>query len=122
MKRKLLTQGKGRTKVNLSTNWIGEDLIVCLFNENGHIGAVAMADYSKSENRASTSVVTRLGHMDDPIAYAAAHKLCKCLKRPVCAIAGLHVDNISEAEIAEIVQNCEALVEKLGRQLLVVSR
>jgi gallate decarboxylase subunit D len=122
MKRILLSQGKGRTKVNLSADWIGSDLIVCLFNKQGHIGAVAVADYSQSEDRASTSIITRLGHKDDPIAYAAAYKLCKHLQRPVCAIAGIHVDAITEAEIADIVQNCEALVEKLSRRSAVRGR
>jgi hypothetical protein len=122
MKRILLSKGKGRTKVNLSADWIGTDLIVCLFNTQGHIGAVAVADYSHTENRASTSIITRLGHKDDPIAYAAAYRLCKSLRRPVCAIAGIHVDAITEAEIAEIVRNCEALVEKLSQRSEVDSR
>jgi gallate decarboxylase subunit D len=117
-----LNAGKGRTRVHLSTDWIGEDLIVRLFNKQGHIGAVAVADYSYPENRASTSVITRFGHKDDPIAYAAAYQLCKNLKKPVCAIAGIHVDNITEAEITEIVRNCEALVERLSRRLVVASR
>ena len=115
MKRVLLSEGKGRTKVHLSSHWIGKDLIVCLFNQQGHIGAVAVADYSRKEGRASTSVITRLGHKDDSIAYEAAYKLCKRLKRPVCAIAGIHVDNIAEEEIAEITQNCSTLIRRFGR-------
>lgn len=116
------SKGKGRTKVSVSTRCIGEDLIVFLFNRKGHLGAVAIADYSDTEHRASTSVITRLGHKDDSIAYSAAHRLCSRLKSPVCAIAGIHVDNITKEEIAEIVQNCEALVEKLGMKLAVGSR
>jgi gallate decarboxylase subunit D len=122
MKQVILSRGKGRTKVSLSATRIGEDLIVFLFNKQGHLGATAMSDYSHADNRASTSVLTRLGHKDDSIAYKAAHTLCKRLKKPVCAIAGIHVDNITEAEIAEVIQNCEALVERLCRQLSVDSR
>jgi hypothetical protein len=122
MKPILLSAGKGRTKISLSTHWIGEDLIVFLFNKQGHIGAVAVADYSRAENRASTSIITRLGHKDDPIAYAAAYKLSKRLQQPICAIAGIHVDDITEEEISEIVRNCETLVDKLSRKLDVGSR
>jgi gallate decarboxylase subunit D len=122
MKRMLLNEGKGRTRVSLSAQWIGKDLIVCLFNKQGHLGAVAVADFSDEENRASTSVITRLGHKDDSIAYYAAYNLCKRLRKPVCAIAGIHLDNITEEEITQISQNCDALVDKFSRQSLVGSR
>ena len=122
MKPVLLNEGKGRTRVSLSAQWIGKDLIVCLFNKQGHLGAVAVADFSIEENRASTSVITRLGHKDDSIAYYAAYKLCKELRIPVCTIAGIHLDNITEEEIAQISQNCDALVERFGRQSAAGSR
>jgi gallate decarboxylase subunit D len=116
MKRVLLNEGKGRTRVSLSAQWIGKDLIVCLFNKQGHLGAVAVADFSNEEKRASTSVITRLGHKDDSIAYYAAYELCKRLRKPVCAIAGIHLDNITEEEIAQISQNCDTLVFRFSRQ------
>jgi hypothetical protein len=108
----LLTEGVGRTQVSLSAQWIGKNLIICLFNDCGHIGAVAVADYCHEEDRASASVITRLGHKDDSVACRAACALCKRLKEPVCAIVGIHVDNIASEEIAQITQNCDALVEK----------
>jgi gallate decarboxylase subunit D len=117
MKQVLLNKDKGRTRVSLSAQWIGNDLIVCLFNKQAHLGAVAVSEFSDAENRASTSVITRLGHKDDSIAYYAAYKLCKALKMPVCAIAGIHLDNITEEEIAQISKNCDDLVDKLNRQL-----
>ena len=121
MKRILMHAGKGRTKVSLSAQWIGSDLIVCLFNGQGHLGAVAVADFCHAENRASTSVITRLGHKEDAVARNAAHTLCRKFKKPVCAIAGIHVDEITEVEIAEILRNCDVLVEKLS-ELAAVSR
>jgi len=108
-----LSEGANRTKVNLKTQLIGNDLVVYLFNDCAHMGAVALADYSRADNRASTSVITRLGHKDDFVAYTAAHKLCKSLKRPVCAIAGIHLDDITEEEIAQITRNCDKLVDWL---------
>ena len=115
MKQVLMHAGKGRTKVSLSAQWIGNDLIVCLFNGQGHLGAVAVADFCHAENRASTSVITRLGHKEDAVARNAAHTLCRKFKKPACAIAGIHVDEITEAEIAEILRNCDVLVEKLSK-------
>ena len=106
----LFYEGEGRTRVGMSLSRIGEDLIVCLFNDAGHIGAVAVADYSEAENRASVSVITRFGHKEDGLASDAAHSLCKAIRRPVCVIAGIHLDDITEEEIAEILENCKNLV------------
>ncbi len=107
-----LSEGLERTRVELTTQSIGSDLVVYLFNERGHLGAVAVADYCIEEDRASTSVITRLGHKDDRVAYSAAQKLCKRLRKPVCAIAGIHLDDITGQEILEITANCERLVDK----------
>jgi hypothetical protein len=112
-----LSEGTGRTRVDLTTHTIGSDLIVYLFNDQGHLGAVALAEFNHQEKRASTSVVTRFGHKDDLVAYSAAYRLCRHLKKPVCAIAGIHLDNITEEEIAEIKHNCDRLIEKLTQQL-----
>jgi hypothetical protein len=106
----LFHEGEGRTRISMSVNRIGEDLIVCLFNEAGHIGAAAVADYSEKENRASVSVITRPGHMEDSLASDAARRLCKAVRRPVCVIAGIHLDNITKEEIAEILKNSERLI------------
>jgi hypothetical protein len=121
MKTISLTEGIGRVNVRLSTQLIGEDLIVFIFNKGAHLGAVAVADFSREENRASTSVITRLGHKDDSIAYAAAYRLCKKLKKPVCAIVGIHLDNITDEEIVQITENCHMLVKNCIQQLSVSS-
>ena len=109
----LFYEGEGRTRVGMSVSRIGEDLIVCLFNEAGHIGATAVADFNEKENRASVSVITRPGHMEDGLASDAARRICKAVCRPVCVIAGIHLDDITEEEIAEILANCEKLLSAI---------
>ena len=103
-------KGENRTQVSMSVNRVGEDLIVCFFNEAGHIGATAVADYYEKENRATVSVITRPGHMEDALASDAARRICKVVRRPVCVIAGIHLDDITKDEIAEILENCEKLI------------
>jgi hypothetical protein len=105
-----ITRGEGSTKVSLSAHHMGNDLIVYLYNENAHIGAVAIGEYERKEKRASTSVITRLGHKDDVVAQKAAHSISKSTRKPVCVIAGIHVDNISEIEISQILENTDSLV------------
>ena len=107
-----LTEGEGRTKVDLLAYHMGNHPIVCIYNENAHIGAVAVGEYDHNEKRASTSVITRLGHKDDVVALKAAYSISKRTKGPVCVIAGIHLDNITREEIGETVENASILVEK----------
>ena len=107
-----LTEGKGRTKVSLRVMDVGDEQVVIINNENAHIGAVALGEYDFKHERSSVSVITRLGHKDDHIAQRAAYLISKHLKKPVCVIAGVHVDNITEAEINKILENSLSAVEK----------
>jgi hypothetical protein len=107
----VLHAGAGRTRVGLSIGHIGEDLVITLSGGAGHIGAVAVADYRDGDGRVSVSVLTRLGHKEDAVATSVARKLCKVVKRPVCAIVGIHLDDITDGEITQILENCEKLVE-----------
>lgn len=104
--------GEGRTRVYLSADYMGDDLIACIFNENAHIGAVATGEYDQKEKRTSVSVTTRLGHKDDVVAQRAAHSISKFTKKAVCVVVGIHVDKITKAEIADILENTDRLVDE----------
>ena len=106
-----LTKGEGRTRISLSAQSFGDGLVVSIYNENRHIGAVAVGEYDPTEGRASTSVITRLGHKDDAIAQKAAYLISKHTKRPSCVIAGVHLDDISEEEIRQFLENADSLVK-----------
>ena len=108
-----INEGLGKTNVTLSIVYMGNDIVVTIFNENAHIGAVALAEYSFNEQRTSVSVVTRLGHKDDVIAQKTAHAITKETKKPSCVIAGIHVDEINESEILEIEHNSDILISRL---------
>ncbi len=85
--------------------------MVLIYNEKAHLGAVAVGEYDPKEQRVSVSVLTRPGHKDDVIAQKAAHLLGKYMKKPVCVIAGIHVDNITESEINRFMENSTLLVQ-----------
>ena len=108
-----LTMGKGRATVNVAVDSLGSDLVVRIYNKNAHIGAVAMADYDHEHERASVSVITRLGHKDDALAVEAAYLLSKSIRRPVCVIAGVHLDNITGEEIDEILANTRTAISEI---------
>jgi hypothetical protein len=106
-----LSTGEGRTKLCLTSYSLGKDLVVLIYNEKAHLGAVAVAEYAPKQKRVSTSVFTRLGHKDDVVAQKAAYLIGKHTRKPVCVVAGIHVDNITETEIKHIVENSKKLVE-----------
>ena len=107
--------GEGRTAVSLRADALGDNLVVLIYNENAHIGAVAVGEWDEKEQRASVSVHTRLGHKDDAIAQKAAYTISKSIKKPVCVIAGVHVENITAEEINRVLDNSDAAVEKFLR-------
>jgi len=108
-----LTKGEGRARVNVTVNSMGSDLVVRIYNQNAHIGAVAIGDYDHEHERASVSVITRLGHKDDALAGEAAYLLSKSIRRPVCVIAGVHLDNITREEIDKILANTKIAVSEI---------
>ena len=112
-----LATGEERTKVSLLASHMGDDLLVSIYNENAHIGAVAVGEYDHNEKRVSCSVLTRLGHKDDSVAYEAAHEISKCTKKPVCVVVGIHLDEITLNEIDNILKNARTLVSQLCNAL-----
>ena len=117
MKELRLSKGKGRTRIELFAFHLGNDLIICIGNSNAHLGAVAIGEYDHKEQRASSSVITRLGHRDDEIAKREAHLVAKHTKKPVCVISGIHLDNITKAEIDEILSQADGLIVELLSEL-----
>jgi hypothetical protein len=107
-----LARGEGRTKVLLTAYYFGDDLLLCIHNQNAHIGAVAVAEYDPESTRTSTSVITRRGHKDDAVASEVAYKVTKTTKRPCCVIAGIHIDAITEKEIEDVLSNVATLSEE----------
>lgn len=112
-----LEEGSGRTKVSLAAWRAAKDLLVYLYNQNIHIGAVAVAGYNREEKRAFSSVVTMPGHRDDEVAKKQAHILARHTKGTVSVIAGIHVDNITLKEIAEVTANADKVVQALIKAL-----
>lgn len=110
-----ITRGEGRTRITLSAKSFGDDFTVFIYNESAHIGAVAVGEYDHKEKRASTSVITRLGHKDDAIAQKAAYLISRKMERPSCVIAGVHLDNITDEEIQEFLAKADSLVEDFLR-------
>jgi hypothetical protein len=108
-----LTKGEGRAKIDVAVDSMGSDLVVRIYNQDAHVGAVAIGDYDHEHERASVSLITRLGHKDDVVAKEAAYLLSKSMRRSVCVVAGVHVDDITAEEIDKILANTRIAVGEI---------
>ena len=108
-----LTKGEGRAKIDVAVDSMGSDLVVRIYNQDAHVGAVAIGDYDHEHERASVSLITRLGHKDDVVAKEAAYLLSKSMRRSVCVVAGVHVDDITAEEIDKILANTRTAVGEI---------
>jgi len=113
-----LKKEAGRHMIFLDAKRIGNDYLVCIYGgDEHHIGGVATAYQTQSHYRdASTTSVNTMalpGHKDYLIANSAAEKICKALHAPAVVTVGIHYDDATKAEITQIVDGADDLVEDM---------
>jgi hypothetical protein len=117
----IFSAGSGLHRVELTATMTGAGIVAQLYGgHKPHVGAVAFSQPRPSltgSGRLScnTSVLPLLGHKDDEVAKPAAEELAKAFNQPVVVIAGLHVENADQMDIANLVKNCQAVVQMLIR-------
>ena len=109
----ILAKGEDRTKVTLSVSHMGNDIVVCIYNNMAHVGAVAVGDYDIESGRTATSIITRRGHKDDHVASRVAYQLTKATKLPSCVIVGIHIPAITDDEIKIVLNNVDEIIYDL---------
>jgi hypothetical protein len=105
----MITSGRGKYKVWLSSHRIGDDLVFFLGGgQRAHVGGVVIAQPGKK-----VKTVRLTGHYDDIVLKPIAETACKKYKTKVIAVGGVHVDNATKEEITLLVKNCEKLLQKI---------
>lgn len=118
------TYRNGRVVLDIFSRRIGTEGITIELTggERPHIGAVAISQIRPSlkngdEVGASTSVITCLGHKEDDLAKEMAARVAKRLKKNTVVVCGIHLDNISNKEIEEVLHAAQILEEKIILQI-----
>ena len=114
-----LTRSSGRITLVLTCVRMGRDLSVTLAGgDRPHLGAVAMGQPYPGHGgpRASTSTLTVLGHREDVLARDLADRLARTTGATVCVACGIHVDGLTEQDLAAL----HGLAEELVRELIVI--
>ena len=111
-----LEAGTGRTRIRLTWRFGGRDLHAHIAGGDDHIGAVALAGI-RPGGETFASVLRLPPHKEDELALIAARKLQAVTGATVCVTAGIHLDDITRAELAEVLENAERAVATLARRL-----
>lgn len=105
---------RGRIKLKMTALRLGQDLSVTLSGgDRPHIGAVALAHPNEA-----TSALTLPQHRESELAQEIASQLATRLNATVCVACGIHLDDILEIEIRDVLDMAQALTQKLGDQLM----
>lgn len=111
------------TYLAVSAGKIGEDVLLCV--EGGskpHIGCVVQAvprpslDGSRKMS-ATASVLNLTGHKDEFLCRKLAEQICSRLGVTVVCTGGVHLDEISEEQIAQLLEICEQLGKSVAEKL-----
>jgi len=105
----MITSGKGKYRVWLKREKIGDDLVFFLGGgERSHIGGVVICEPGKP-----LQAIRLTGHYDDIVLKPIAELACRKYKTKVIAIGGVHVDHATKQEIDLLIENSKKLVEKV---------
>lgn len=117
-----VSEGEGRFEVLAKVFELGPDCLVILWGgTRPHVGAVGMAQVRPSlrdpnKSAASSSVFTFVGHKEDMVAKMMSEELAKRLGRNTVVVAGIHWDNLSDAEIKIITRLSQTILEDIVKK------
>jgi gallate decarboxylase subunit D len=101
---------------------LGPDCLVILWGgTRPHIGAVGMAQVRPSlrdpaQRAATSSVFTFVGHKEDTVAKMMSEELAKRLGKNTVVAAGIHWDNLTDAEIKIITKLSQSVLEEIAKK------
>ena len=122
------TARQGRLNIYLKVFRLGRDLQVLCGGGASHIGAVALAapaqgyelqqgqhalaDQAAQPGQTAARLLALPGHKEDALALRMAQSISQSLHCAVCVSAGIHYDNITRAEIAQVEQMVQDLTQR----------
>jgi hypothetical protein len=102
--------GDNELKVICEYKYIGDDLLVIIFNENPHIGGVSLFC-------GEMHTIHKPHHKDHIISQKISKKLGEVLKKDVLVICGIHIDNATKDQIDLVIKNTEKCIQKLIKEI-----
>lgn len=111
-------RGEGRLAVRLELLDRGRDLLLLIGGGDVHVGAVAVATTAGgTAGEPCDELVVVPGHREGPLAREGARRLAAVSGRTCVAVAGIHQDRATAAEIAAIVGHARDALQTLADAL-----
>jgi len=114
-----LSAGTGIYAVNASLQLLGADVLIAVWGgTRPHIGSLAVSTsrpaHDLEKNRSSNVLQFSFpGHRDEIVARRVSERIACALQRTVAVSAGIHVPDITPAGIEAVLENTDALIEKI---------
>ena len=112
-----VTEGRDRTEIRLELRPVGRDLLLLITGGEAHVGAAAIAAPGADPGEGEVHVAVLPPHKEGPLARECAALLSEAAGCTVCAVGGIHQDDITREEIAEILANVREGAARLARAL-----
>ncbi len=113
MSREIFTRRLSFAELTVEVERVGEDIFILIHGgDRPHLGSVVLAipRASLADEKISSctsSVLNVTGHKDEFICRAVAESFCKKFRAVTVCTGGFHVDNLSAAQIQEVVDACK---------------
>ncbi len=113
MNAETITKKLSFAEIKFEIKFVGTDILILIQGgDKPHIGSAVLAIPRKSlsdENKISctSSVLNVTGHKDEKICRYVAEKFCKRYNSVVICTGGFHVDNLTAAQIQEVIDACK---------------
>lgn len=113
MSREIFTRRLSFAELTIEVERVGEDIFILIRGgDRPHIGSVVLAvpRQSLADEKISSctsSVLNVTGHKDEFICREVAESFCKKFRAVTVCTGGFHVDNLTAAQIQEVVDACK---------------
>jgi gallate decarboxylase subunit D len=113
----LVRVGRGRLAVTAAVQAVGRDLLVTVTGGQAHAGATAVVAPPAGRRRGFGRLAVVPPHKEGPLAEAGALQVARAAGCTCVCVAGIHQDAATPTEIAAIVGNATAAIDRLAEML-----
>lgn len=101
---------------------MGRDVTIAVYGgDTPHIGSIVLSVPRPSLTgdgiSVTSSVLNGIGHKDEEIARLFAETVARQYNCTVCCSCGIHIDNITPAQIQVVQEKCKCILNKMATEL-----